>query len=391
MNKETILAEAGRVYEEAVRHRRHLHAHPELSFREHGTAAYISSVLAEAGIEHRPVAGTGVLARIEGQGELSEAVVLRADIDALPIAEATGLPYASTCEGVMHACGHDMHAAALLGALLVLNRNKEAIRGTLFGLFQPGEESCPGGATLVLAENPFERYEIKAFVGQHVEPELPTGTFGFRAGQYMASGDEVRLTVTGRGGHAAMRDRLNDPIPAAAALITRLREAGDKADSLSEVPVVLSIGRVMADGATNVVPDKVYMEGTLRTFDEGTRGEMKRAIREIAAEVASDFGVAIEPDITEGYPSLVNSPELTAAARELTGAMFGGGSIVELGLRPTTEDFGFYSQIYPSLFYRLGVGAAGGAGALHTPRFDPGEEALRYGIAQMVNLAVNLP
>lgn len=390
MFSEKIPEEVSAVYDDVVRHRRHLHAHPELSYEERGTAAYISSVLTEAGIGHIPVAGTGLLAKIEGRGDLRNAVVLRADIDALPVAERTGLPYSSQTEGVMHACGHDMHAAALLGALLVLNRHRAEIGGTLFGLFQPGEEVCPGGASLVLGENPFGDYNIKAFIGQHVEPELPTGVFGFRAGQYMASGDELHLTVTGRGGHAAMRDRLLDPVPAAAALITALRALGDAAGQSA----VLSIGRVVADGATNVVPDDVRMEGTMRTFDEQVRAKMKKDIKAAAAEVADGFGVSVEANIVDGYPSVVNSPELTARAERLTADMFGQGSVVKLDLRPTTEDFGYYSQRYPSLFYRVGVGgrsAAFTAGRLHTPTFSPDEEALRDAVSQLVNLALRLP
>ena len=246
-----------------IEFRRHLHAHPELSFREHDTAAFIARQLDELGIAHRPVAGTGVLATIPGrraQGAESRAVVLRADIDALPVTEQTGLGYTSQNAGVMHACGNDVHAAVLFGALARLAENPD-FGGTVIGLFQPGEECNPGGASLVLAEKPFEGYDVAAVIGEHVEPQLEVGTLGFRAGQYMAASDELRFRLHGTGGHGAMRAQLKDPVAAGAELLTRLI-------ALNGEECVLSIGRVEAAGATNIVPDEVCMEGTLRTFDE---------------------------------------------------------------------------------------------------------------------------
>ena len=203
--------------------RRHLHAHPELSFKEHATAAFIADRLTELGIEHRPIARTGVLARIEGHGKADpkrRAIVLRADIDALPITEQNDIGWRSCNPGVMHACGHDMHAAVLFGVLQQLAAEPD-FRGTLFGLFQPGEECNPGGASLVLAENPFEGYEVRAVVGEHVEPQLEVGTLGFRAGKYMASSDELRFSVHGTGGHGAMRPQLKDPVAASSRSTTR--------------------------------------------------------------------------------------------------------------------------------------------------------------------------
>ncbi len=233
--------------------RRHLHAHPELSFHEEATAAFIAEQLAAAGIECRSIAGTGILARIEGRNPVSAgrpAVVLRADIDALPIAEQTGLPYRSQNEGVMHACGHDLHAAVLFGVLQRLAAAPD-FAGTVFGLFQPGEECNPGGASLVLAEKPFDGYDVRAVVGEHVEPQLEVGTLGFRAGNYLAANDELRFRLHGTGGHGALRQQLKDPVAAAARLITELL-------ALNDAECVLSIGRVEAAGATNVVPDEVY-------------------------------------------------------------------------------------------------------------------------------------
>lgn len=360
-----------------VEFRRHLHRHPELSFAEHQTARFIAEQLAACGIECRPVAGTGVLAKIEGCGDLRRAVVLRADIDALPVHEATGLPFASQNEGVMHACGHDIHAAVLFGTLQHLAADP-SFGGTVFGLFQPGEECNPGGASVVLAEEPFGGYEVMAVVGEHTDPSLEVGTFGFREGRYMASSDELRFTLSGRGGHAAMRAQLCDAVAAQAALVTALLE-------LNSDSVVLSIGRVQADGATNVVPDNVYMEGTLRAFSEQERELIETKIEDIARAVGNRFGVTVEADINRGYPCVVNDPQLTRLAAGLARRMF---SAVELDLRPTAEDFGFYCRRYPSLFYRIGVGTS--AGRQHTPHFNPDERAIGTGVEFMTALARKL-
>lgn len=392
MDKQKILAGAASVAEKAVEYRRHLHRNPELSFREEATSNFIAGVLEENGIAYKRIAGTGVLARIEGRGNLKQALVLRADIDALPIEEATGREFASCRDGVMHACGHDLHTSALLGALTVLNRHKDEIEGTVFGLFQPGEEINPGGASLVLKEAPFEGYDVRAVIGEHVDPELPTGVFGFRGGKYMASSDELHITVRGEGGHAAMPQNLKDPVVAAAAMITSLQQVVSRNDNPG-MPTVLSIGRVVADGATNVIPDNVYMAGTFRTFDEGWREEAKKRIAEIIRSTASAYGVGVDVEIDTGYPCVVNDEGLALRAAELTGELFGSGAVVGLELRSTAEDFGFYTQLYPSLFYRFGVGGEPGAmsaGRLHTSQFDPDEGALEYAIAGLLNLAFNL-
>ncbi len=361
--------------------RRHLHAHPELSFHEEATAAFIAEQLAAAGIECRRIAHTGVLARIEGRAPVSAgrpAVVLRADIDALPIAERTGLACCSQNEGVMHACGHDIHAAVLFGVLQRLAAAPD-FAGTVFGLFQPGEECNPGGASLVLAEKPFDGYDIRAVVGEHVEPQLEVGTLGFRAGKYMASNDELRFRVHGTGGHGALRAQLKDPVAAAAELISALL-------GLNDAESVLSVGRVEAAGATNVVPDEVYMEGTLRTFDETRREELHRNITGTAADIDRRHGTRTEADINRGYPCVVNDAALVALATDL--AKRNDLLIKMLQLRPTAEDFGYYCQHYPSLFYRLGVGAA--AGRTHTATFAPDERAVDVGIGFMHRLALQI-
>ncbi|MBR5464461.1 MAG: amidohydrolase [Alistipes sp.] len=362
--------------------RRHLHRHPELSFEEHQTAAFIRKALTEAGIEHRPIATTGTLAIIRGRhtdaATERRAVILRADIDALPVEEQTTLPFASENRGVMHACGHDMHAATLYGALCALNQNPD-FAGTIFGIFQPGEECNPGGASLVLKEEPFADYEILACIGEHVEWQLEVGEIGLKAGKYMASSDELRFTVAGVGGHGAMRHLLKDPIAASATLITRLL-------ALNGEEQVLSIGHVEALGATNVIPDKVRLEGTLRTFDEKNRRALHRQIGDLMAANDAEHGVQTSFDLSEGYPCVVNNEELVTLAEEI--AHQAGLRVEHLGLRFTAEDFGFYTLRFPSLFFRLGVGKA--AGRSHTAHFAPDEAALQHGVQLMQELAYSL-
>lgn len=357
--------------------RRHLHRYPELSFEEFGTARFIAEALDECGISNRPVAGTGVLARIEGRGDLRRALVLRADIDALPIREATGLDFASENVGVMHACGHDIHAAVLFGVLQHLASAPE-FEGTVFGLFQPGEECNPGGASIVLKENPFEGYDVRAVVGGHTDSALEVGTFGFREGKYMAASDELRFKVRGRGGHAAMRGSVRDAVQAQAEFVLGLL-------ALNAPDRIVSIGRVEADGATNVIPDEVRLEGTMRTFSADDRTATQQRIRELATDVGARCGVDIEVDINRGYPCVINDPALTRTAEQLARKMF---RAEKLDLRPTAEDFGFYGERYPSLFYRIGVGRA--AGGSHTPSFNPDEGAIEAGVEFMTALALEI-
>ena len=362
----------------AIEFRRELHRHPELSFEEMQTAQYIEQSLAEAGISYSRIAGTGVLAKIEGKGDLSKAVVLRADIDALPVEEQTGLEYASEHKGVMHACGHDIHAAVVYGVLLRLAEKRD-FEGTIFGLFQPGEECNPGGASKVLAEEPFAGYDIVAVIGEHTDSGLEVGELGFCKGEFMAASDELRFWVRGKGGHAAMRQNLNDTVVAAAHLVTMLNAVNDE-------NTVLSIGKVVADGATNVIPDEVYMEGTFRCFSEEHRHTVWQIIEAAAQSVDAKFGTTTEVDINHGYPAVVSNEELVEKAIALATEM--GATTKMLEKRYTSEDFGFYCVEYPSLFYRLGVGTE--AGRSHTSTFAPSEEAIEVGIDFMEKLAKRL-
>ena len=357
-----------------VEFRRHIHQHPELSFEEHQTAQFIVEALTAEGISCSRIAETGVVAKLEGRGDLTRAVVLRADIDALPITENTGLDYTSENEGVMHACGHDMHAAILFGTLQKLNESRD-FEGTIFGIFQPGEECNPGGASKVLAERPFEGYNVVAVIGNHTDSALEVGQIGLCAGAFMASNDELRFYVRGRGGHGAMRDKLNDTVAAAANIVAQVNR-------LNSHDLVLSIGKITADGATNIIPDMVYMEGTMRTFDSELRKRTWEQIYGVAAQVDEIFGTTTEVDINHGYPTVVNDSNLTQHAREVAEEIC---EVVELAKRYTAEDFGFYTEQYPSLFYRLGVGSA--AGRSHSATFSPDERAIAVGVKMMTKIA----
>lgn len=394
--KQAVINEALGEFINVMMWRREMHRHPELSFEEHRTAKFIMDTLGHFGIEYRKVAGTGVLAMIKGSapgGNPKDAVVLRADTDALPIEEAAQVDFASMNKGVMHACGHDMHTAMLLGALKILNKHRDRFCGTIFGLFQPAEELNPGGASIVMKENPFDGYNILAFVGQHVEPMMKTGTFGFRSGKYMASSDELRFTINGVGGHAALREKIKDPVQASAFFLQKLYDIPSH-NPEKELPTIISIGKVAANGATNVVPDKLYMEGTMRTFDEQWRIGIKERIIQAAKETDERYGVRTSVDINHGYPCVYNDAQLTHRTECLTRSIFGDDAVVKLGLRPTSEDFGYYTQKYPSVFYRLGVGGdgeffdSGAAGRIHTPTFLPDEKALGYGVVLFTKIAL---
>lgn len=373
-----LTEEAKKQLDYMIARHRYLHRHPCVSFHEEDARDYLATEIAALGPDTlRPCGKNGLVADLHGHTG-GKTIAFRADMDALPIQEETGLPFASENPGVMHACGHDMHAAVLFGVLQQLAAEPN-FRGTLFGLFQPGEECNPGGASLVLAENPFDGYEVRAVVGEHVEPQLEVGTLGFRAGKYMASSDELRFSVRGTGGHGAMRPQLKDPVAAAAEFVTRLI-------ALNHEECVLSIGRIEAGGATNIVPDEVYLEGTLRTFDEREREIIHQRIRNIAAEIDKRLGVRIAVDISHGYPCVVNDEHLVKQAAAL--AREEKLQVEMLPLRTTAEDFGFYCTKYPSLFYRLGVGAA--AGRPHTATFNPDEGAINVGIGFMKRLALQI-
>jgi amidohydrolase len=363
----------------SIEFRRHLHRFPELSFVEHRTQEFILATIRSEGIECCAIAGTGVLAKIEGtKGNLKRAVVLRADIDALPIEEQNDDEYRSEHCGVMHACGHDMHTAILFGVLQELNRERD-FEGTLFGIFQPGEELNPGGAIKVLEERPFEGYDVAAVIGEHVDARLEVGEIGICPGRFMASNDEIRLHITGRGGHAARRHDINDTVTAMADMVMRTT-------ALNTPDGVVSIGRLIAEGATNVIPNSVDAEGTMRTFSEEVRERIYTHLHGNAKIVADKYGVEVKVDISRGYPCVTNDILLSYEAMIV--AADEGIGVRELQPMTTAEDFGHYTVVYPSLFYRLGVGSE--AGSSHSATFCPDERAIAVGERMMRRIALHI-
>ncbi|MDZ7635460.1 MAG: M20 family metallopeptidase [Bacteroidales bacterium] len=356
LSEKRILQEAEALLPEIVRIRRHIHQYPELSYAEHVTAEFISETLTAEGIGHiRNVAGTGIIGIIRGEAAGKGITAgLRADMDALPVSEQEGPEYRSRNEGVMHACGHDAHIAMLLGAAKLINSRRGDFAGRVLLVFQPGEEKAPGGAKLITGSGILDQYRPDLFIAQHVAPELESGTAGFCAGPAMASCDEIYITVTGRGGHAARPTECTDQIRIASELVIALKDTIETAAE-TKAPTVLGIGRITGCGATNVIPERVEIAGTFRTFSERWRREAKELIRGIAADLAAARGVAIDINIVEGYPVLVNDAKLTSGASALIGELLGKGRVKDIEPRMGSEDFAFFAELYPSLLYRLGV------------------------------------
>ncbi len=369
--------------------RRHIHANPELSFEEHNTAAYVRQVLEGYGLRPVPMAETGLVALIEGKDPGKKTIALRADLDALPIREANEVAYKSRNEGVMHACGHDVHTASLLGAARILQELREEFAGTVKLIFQPGEEKFPGGASIMIREGVLQNPAPEQIIGQHVFPMLPAGKVGFRPGMYMASADEIYITVKGKGGHAAMPEQNVDTVLIASHLIVALQQIVSRHAS-PKVPSVLSFGKVEARGATNVIPDEVKIEGTFRTMNEAWRAEAHKRIRKLAEGLCESMGGSCEIDIKNGYPFLLNDPDLTERARAAAEAYLGAENVVDLDLWMGAEDFAYYSQQVPACFYRLGTRneARGITSSVHTPTFDIDEAALETGMGLMAYVAL---
>ena len=380
---------ADHYFSKLVEIRKHLHQHPELSFEENKTADFVFSTLKSVGLHPERMAKTGVVAMING-GHSGPVIALRADLDALPIQEMNDVPYKSLNNGVMHACGHDVHTASLLGAAMILNDLKADLSGSIKLIFQPGEEKLPGGASIMIKEGVLENPKPASIVGQHVFPELEVGKVGFRSGMYMASCDEIHITVKGKGGHGAMPHLAIDPVLISSHLVIALQQVVSR-KSNPLIPSVLSIGKFIANGATNVIPDQVKLEGTFRTFDEEWRIEAHQEIIKIAENLVRSMGGACDIDITKGYPFVYNDEELTERSRLSAVKYLGEQNVVELPMRATGEDFSFYTQAIPGTFYRLGVAnaAKGITHPVHSAHFDADEEALRIGSGLMAWIAMN--
>lgn len=375
---------------ETVAVRRHLHAHPELSFQETATSAFVCKKLDEWGIAYKSgYVNTGIVAHIHGQHPESKVIALRADLDALPLTEENNVPYCSTNKGVMHACGHDVHTACLLGAAQILHELRDKWSGTVKLVFQPGEERLPGGASLMIKEGALESPQASAILGQHVFPDLEVGKVGFRPGMYMASTDELYMTVTGKGGHAALPHTLIDPVLITAHILTSLQQVVSRR-AKPGVPSVLSFGKMIANGATNIIPNKVELEGTFRTMNEEWRTEAHRFMVETAEHVARGLGGHCQLRVERGYPFLVNDETLTAIAQQSARAFLGAENVVDLEMRMTAEDFSYYSQLMPACFYRLGTrnSQRGITSGLHTSTFDVDEKSLEIGSGLMAWLAI---
>lgn len=397
--KQLIKVKSDAYFDEVVAIRRQLHQHPELSFREKETAELIKRVLASKDIEYQSdVAGTGVVATIKGLSSRAQrgtsskrTVALRSDIDALPIQEAADLPFRSVNEGVMHACGHDAHTAMLLGVAMILNDLRDQFSGTVKLIFQPGEEKLPGGASLMIKEGVLDGVDM--IIAQHVYPDLPCGEVGFHAGPYMASSDEVNITVKGRGGHAAKPAERDNALLAAAKIVSELSKLYPEKDTNAcKSNGLLTFGSLIADGTYNVVPSEVTMKGTMRTFDESKRKLLKDNILMVANDVAKEFGCKAEVFIEQGYPSLRNDEKLTEKCEALSKDYLGDSKVKELPQLMTAEDFAWYSQKVPACFYRLGTAnlAKGIDSKQHTATFNIDEESMKIGMEIMSYLTINL-
>lgn len=375
---------------EVIGWRRHLHANPELSYKEFNTAKLVAEKLRAFGLNPTEgIAGTGVVVLIEGKNPGKKSVALRADMDALPIEEKNTVEYRSKNPGVMHACGHDVHTSSLLGTAKILNEIRNEFEGSVKLIFQPGEEKNPGGASMMIAEGVLEKPKPSSIIGQHVMPLVPVGKVGFREGMYMASSDEIYLRVIGKGGHGAAPELTIDPVVIASHIIIALQQIISRNASPKQ-PTVLTFGKILAEGATNIIPDEVKISGTFRALNEAWREEGLQKIRKMAEGLAESMGGKCEVKISRGYPYLENNPELTRRIRAAAEEYLGKENVVDIELTLGSEDFAYYSHQIPASFYRLGTRneSRGITSYVHTPTFDIDEDALRISTGLMAWMAV---
>jgi amidohydrolase len=384
-----VKREARNLLPEVIGIRRHLHAHPELSFEERATSEYIANQLSALNIPFTTGwAGFGIVAEIKGAS--AKTIALRADMDALPILEKNAASYTSKNQGIMHACGHDVHMASLLGTAKLLKRFQEHLYCTVKLIFQPGEEKLPGGARTMIEEGVLKDPTPSGIFGQHVFPDLVCGKVGICSGLYMASADEIYLEVIGQGGHAATPHLNTDVILAASQMLVNMQQIVSR-NTNPLTPCVLSFGKINSfGGATNVMPSSVRLEGTFRTLDESWRNKAHEHIQNFCNAIALACGVEVVVTIERGYPSLINDPELFDLFRNTAESYLGKDNVVLIPQRMTSEDFAFYSQEIPAFFYRLGTGAKDGTKrhSVHTPEFDVDENALETGMGLMAYLAL---
>ena len=385
--KEKILELSDLFFDEIVSIRRYMHMHPELSFQEFETSNYIKSILKSWDINFLDgYANTGILVNLEGKEPSSRVIALRADFDALPILEENDVEYKSKNEGIMHACGHDAHTASMLGALKILHKTKDHWRGTIKFIFQPAEERLPGGAKQMIEEGVLENPNVQHVIAQHVLPELEVGKVGFRCGTYMASTDELYITISGKGGHAAIPSSYNNPIIASSELVLDFNKFfNDKTDA------IFAIGFIDGKGSTNIIPNEVNLMGTFRALDESFRLESHNHMNRIVDQVAKKYNIKIDLNIKKGYPALNNDIQFTLNQINKAKEFLGEKNVIDLPIRMTAEDFSYFANAVPSCFYRLGTGNKdkGLIHGLHTSKFNIDEDSLKIGMGLMAFLAIS--
>lgn len=366
----------------AIRH--HLHAHPELSYQEFETSKFVQQHLTAFGIPFEIKATTGVVGLIEGKNPSSRIIALRADMDALPIKEENDVPYKSTNDGVMHACGHDVHTTCLLGAAKILSELKDEWEGTVKLIFQPGEEKNPGGASLMIKDGVLENPKPQGILALHVHTMMEVGQLSFRGGQVMASADEIYITVKGKGGHAASPHLAVDPILISSHLIIALQQLISRNNNPFN-PSVLSITSFNAGNTTNVIPNEVKLMGTFRAMNEEWRFRAHQLITQLCNELVHSMGGECNLHIDVGYPCVFNNEQLSNNAKAKAEAYLGSANVSETELRMGAEDFGYYAQQIPACFYRLGTmnKAKGITAGVHTPTFNIDENAIEVGMGMM--------
>jgi amidohydrolase len=391
MLKDQIKALAQKYAPEFIEIRHHLHAHPELSYEEYETSKFIQQQLTSFGIPFEIKANTGVVGLIKGKNPGKKVIALRADMDALPITEQNDVLYKSTKQGLMHACGHDVHTTCLLGAAKVLNELKNEWEGTVKLVFQPGEEKNPGGASLLIKEGVLENPSPQAIFALHVNPQLETGKLSFRGGKVMASADEIYITIKTKGGHAATPQATADPILIASHIVVSLQQVISR-NRNPFIPSVLTITAFQGGFTTNVIPSEVKLMGTFRAFDEEWRFKAHDLIRKISTELVHSMGAEIDLHIDVGYPVVYNNERLNETAVERAKEFMGSDNVEETELRMGAEDFGYYSQKIPGCFFRLGTGnkSKGIIAGVHTPVFNIDESAIEIGVAVMAWMAVSI-
>jgi amidohydrolase len=372
-----------------VQYRRHLHANPELSFLEYETSSFVKSRLDELNISWKPMAGTGVVALIKGEKSSDSVIALRADMDALPITEANNVPYVSKNNGVMHACGHDVHTSSLIGTASILQTIKHQFGGTVKLIFQPGEEKLPGGASMMIKEGVLKNPVPEIVIGQHVSPLIKAGKIGLRKGKFMASMDEIIVTVHGKGGHGAQPHHNIDPVIIAAQILVSLQQIVSRM-AIPAIPTVLSFGKLIANGSINVIPDEVYMEGTFRTLDENWRADAHIRMKKMAEGIAKSMSGSCDFIINKGYPFLINEEKLTAKLSAYAEDYLGKENVEQVEAWMAAEDFAYYSQSLNSCFYLLGIANTEKkiVSSLHSSTFDIDENALSASIGLMAYMAV---